>query len=93
MTTIPHLVNIELGIGLIALLLLIGWATWVDAPLKEAADPSHPPNPAKAAWYFMGFQELLLHFHPAFVTVVIPGLTGRRCSCCRMWTSPTTIPM
>ena len=75
-TTIPHLVNIELGIGLIALLLLVGWATWVDAPLKEAANPSHPPNPAKAAWYFMGFQELLLHFHPAFVTVVIPGLTG-----------------
>jgi quinol-cytochrome oxidoreductase complex cytochrome b subunit len=75
-TTIPHLVNIELGIGLVALLLLIIWATWVDAPLKEAANPTHPPNPAKAAWYFMGFQELLLHFHPAFVTVAIPGLVG-----------------
>jgi quinol-cytochrome oxidoreductase complex cytochrome b subunit len=75
-TTIPHLVNIELGIGLVALLLLIVWATWVDAPLKEAANPTHPPNPAKAAWYFMGFQELLLHFHPAFVTVAIPGLVG-----------------
>jgi quinol-cytochrome oxidoreductase complex cytochrome b subunit len=75
-TTIPHLINIELGIGLLALALLIAWGTWVDAPLREAANPNHPPNPAKAAWYFMGFQELLLHFHPAFVTVVIPGLVA-----------------
>ncbi len=75
-TTIPHLVNIELGIGLLLLVLLIAWATWVDAPLKDAANPTHPPNPAKAAWYFMGFQELLLHFHPAFVTVAIPGLVA-----------------
>src|SRR5574340_1521441 len=75
-TTIPHLVNIELGIGLLLLVLLIAWATWVDAPLRDAANPTHPPNPAKAAWYFMGFQELLLHFHPAFVTVAIPGLVA-----------------
>lgn len=75
-TTIPHLVNIELGVGLIVLALLIAWATWVDAPLKEAANPTHPPNPAKAAWYFMGFQELLLHFHPAFVSFVIPVLAA-----------------
>jgi len=75
-TTIPHLVNLEIGYGLVALALLLLWATWVDAPLEGAANPTHPPNPAKAAWYFMGFQELLLHFHPAFVTVVIPGLTA-----------------
>jgi quinol-cytochrome oxidoreductase complex cytochrome b subunit len=75
-TTIPHLVNIELGVGLLALVLLIMWATWVNAPLRDAANPTHPPNPAKAAWYFMGFQELLLHFHPAVVTVVIPGLVA-----------------
>jgi hypothetical protein len=75
-TTIPHLVNIELAIGLLLLVLLIAWATWVDAPLRDAANPTHPPNPAKAAWYFLGFQELLLHFHPAFVTVAIPGLVA-----------------
>jgi quinol-cytochrome oxidoreductase complex cytochrome b subunit len=75
-TTIPHLVNMELGIGLLVLVLLIAWATWVNAPLKDAANPTHPPNPAKAAWYFEGFQELLLHFHPAVVTVVIPGLVA-----------------
>jgi hypothetical protein len=75
-TTIPHLVDIELGIGLLALALLVAWATWIDAPLEPAANPSHPPNPAKAAWYFMGFQELLLHFHPLIVALVIPGLTA-----------------
>jgi quinol-cytochrome oxidoreductase complex cytochrome b subunit len=75
-TTIPHLVNIELGIGLLALALLVAWATWIDAPLEPAANPNHPPNPAKAAWYFMGFQELLLHFHPLIVTLVIPGLAA-----------------
>jgi hypothetical protein len=30
------------------------------------------PNPAKAPWYFLGFQELLLHFHPLFATFLIP---------------------
>jgi hypothetical protein len=30
------------------------------------------PNPAKAPWYFMGLQELLLHFDPVFAVVVIP---------------------
>ncbi len=73
-TTIPHLVSIELVFGLVMLALIIAWATWVDAPLEEAANPDHSPNPAKAAWYFMGLQELLLHFHPVFGAIVIPGL-------------------
>ncbi len=73
-TTIPHLVDLELVVGLVTLALLTAWATGVNAPLGEAANPAQPPNPAKAAWYFLGFQELLLHFHPVVVTVVIPGL-------------------
>jgi hypothetical protein len=32
------------------------------------------PNPAKAPWYFMGIQELLVHLHPAFGAVVVPLL-------------------
>ena len=73
-TTIPHLVNIEFVFALVMLALLITWAAFVNAPLEEAANPAHSPNPAKAAWYFMGFQELLLHFHPVFGAIVIPGL-------------------
>jgi hypothetical protein len=30
------------------------------------------PNPAKAPWYFMGLQELLLHFHPVVAVLVLP---------------------
>ncbi|MHC5016880.1 MAG: cytochrome b N-terminal domain-containing protein, partial [Planctomycetota bacterium] len=30
------------------------------------------PNPVKAPWYFVGVQELLLHFHPLFAVVLIP---------------------
>jgi quinol-cytochrome oxidoreductase complex cytochrome b subunit len=74
LTTIPHLVSIELVFAVVMLALLVTWSAFVNAPLEEAANPAHSPNPAKAAWYFMGFQELLLHFHPVFGAIVIPGL-------------------
>ncbi len=73
-TTIPHLVSIEFVFALIMIALIVMWASWMDAPLEEAANPDHSPNPAKAAWYFMGLQELLLHFHPVFGAIVVPGL-------------------
>ncbi|HKJ26794.1 MAG TPA: cytochrome b N-terminal domain-containing protein [Anaerolineales bacterium] len=73
-TTIPNLVNIELVFALVMLAALFTWAVFINAPLEEAANPAHSPNPAKAAWYFMGFQELLLHFHPVFGAIVIPSL-------------------
>lgn len=75
MTASPHLIVLELVGGLIVLALLLGFSLWRDAPLLEAADPNHPLNPSKAAWYFVGFQELLLHFHPTYVAFFIPALT------------------
>jgi len=44
------------------------------APLGDPANPGMSPNPAKAPWYFVGFQELQLHFHPLFAVCVIPSL-------------------
>ncbi len=73
-TTLPHLVSIEFVFALVMIALILLWAAWMDAPLEEAANPDHSPNPAKAAWYFMGLQELLLHFHPVFGAIVVPGL-------------------
>lgn len=73
-TTIPHLVSRELVFALVMLALLITFSALVNAPLEAAANPDHSPNPAKAAWYFMGLQELLLHFHPVFGAIIIPGL-------------------
>lgn len=72
-TVIPHLVSIELVFAVVMLALIFVWSAFVNAPLEEAANPAHSPNPAKAAWYFMGFQELLLHFHPVFGAIIIPG--------------------
>lgn len=73
-TTIPNLVSMEVVFALVWLALLITWSAFINAPLESAANPAHSPNPAKAAWYFMGFQELLLHFHPVFGAIIIPGL-------------------
>ena len=73
-TTMPHLVSIEFVFALVWIAILLLWATFVNAPLEEAANPAHSPNPAKAAWYFMGLQELLMHFHPLFGAIIIPGM-------------------
>lgn len=72
-TTIPHLVVREMVVGLVVLAGLLLFAMVVNAPLEEMANPNVSPNPAKAPWYFMGFQELLLHFHPLFAAFIIPG--------------------
>jgi len=72
-TTLPHLYNKEVAFGLIWLAIPLGWSMLVPAPLEGIANPYHSPNPAKAAWYFLGLQELILHFHPLFGAVVIPG--------------------
>ncbi|MBN1146688.1 MAG: cytochrome b N-terminal domain-containing protein [Anaerolineales bacterium] len=73
-TTIPHLVRRELVFAVAWLAILLAWAMLVPAPLEGIANPQVSPNPAKAPWYFLGLQELLLHFHPLIGAVVIPGL-------------------
>ena len=47
------------------------WASWVDAPLEEAANPDHSPNPAKAAWFLGGIQELLLHMDTLAAIILV----------------------
>jgi quinol-cytochrome oxidoreductase complex cytochrome b subunit len=64
LTTIPHLVQVEFAAAVVLITVMTLWVIFVPAPLEALADPGHPPNPAKAAWYFMGLQELLLHMHP-----------------------------
>ncbi|MBK8902535.1 MAG: cytochrome b N-terminal domain-containing protein [Anaerolineaceae bacterium] len=75
-TTIPHLVQIELAATAVLTLVILVWAIFVPAPLEALANPSHPPNPAKAAWYFLGLQELLLHMHPLAAMLLPLTLLG-----------------
>jgi quinol-cytochrome oxidoreductase complex cytochrome b subunit len=70
----PHLFVREVAFGLALLAALLLYAMMVDAPLAGPANPGLSPNPTKAPWYFMGLQELLLHFHPLFSVFVIPAL-------------------
>jgi quinol-cytochrome oxidoreductase complex cytochrome b subunit len=72
-TTIPHLVSREFAAGGVVLAGLIFWAMWRPAPLDSLANPAVSPNPAKAAWYFMGLQELLLHMD-ALAAIILVGL-------------------
>jgi len=74
LTTIPHLVRREAIWALAWLAILLAWAFFIPAPLEGIANPDVSPNPAKAPWYFMGIQELLLHFHPLVGAVIIPAL-------------------
>lgn len=68
----PHLVYKELLAALAALLLLTLWSLAWDAPLKEMADPNWTENPAKAPWYFVGLQEMLVYFDPWIAGVCLP---------------------
>lgn len=73
-TTIPHLVRRELVFALVWLAIMLFWAMLVPAPLEGIANPDVSPNPAKAPWYFLGLQELMLHFHPLVAAIIIPTL-------------------
>jgi quinol-cytochrome oxidoreductase complex cytochrome b subunit len=69
---LPHLLMREVAVALALFAVVLVLAIVFRAPLGEGANPGMSPNPAKAPWYFMGFQELLLHFDPLFAVVVIP---------------------
>jgi quinol-cytochrome oxidoreductase complex cytochrome b subunit len=70
--TQPHLVARELVVALVLVAFVLMLSVFFDAPLHEQANPGFSPNPAKAPWYFMGLQELLIHFHPFFAVVIFP---------------------
>jgi hypothetical protein len=57
----PHLMYAEGAVFMLSVFVCVLLALWIDAPLKELANPSIPENPAKAPWYFLGLQELVSH--------------------------------
>lgn len=69
---VPHLVVREAAVASLLLAFLALTALLFNAPLQAPADPAHSPDPAKAPWYFLGIQELLLHFHPLVSAILIP---------------------
>jgi quinol-cytochrome oxidoreductase complex cytochrome b subunit len=71
--TWPHLLIRELALFVVVVALLLVCAFLFNAPLEEIANPNHPPNPAKAPWYFLGLQELV-SYSAIVGGVVVPGL-------------------
>jgi quinol---cytochrome c reductase cytochrome c subunit, bacillus type len=70
----PHLLIEEFISLLVVLGFLTVFSTFVNAPLRELANPNLTPNPSKAPWYFLGLQELLRYFHPMIAGVIFPTL-------------------
>ena len=70
----PHLLTPIMMCTLVTTIVLVLVSLFFNAPLEEIANPVRPPNPAKAPWYFLGLQDILVYFDPWFAGVVAPVL-------------------
>ena len=70
----PDLVYVELICLVVVMAVMIVWSIYLKAPLEEPANPTDSPNPAKAPWYFLGLQEMLVYYDPWLAGVVLPSL-------------------
>lgn len=77
-STWPNAFYAEMAVFMMTCAICVLLSIWMDAPLKELANPVRPENPAKAPWYFLGLQELVSY--SAFMggigipTIVLIGL-------------------
>ncbi len=55
----PNLVIAELFVFVLVLAVILTLSLMFNAPLEEPVNVMHPPNPAKAPWYFLGLQEMV----------------------------------
>jgi hypothetical protein len=68
----PYLLRVEFLAAIIVTLILMIWSITLNAPLEEPANPNLTMNPAKAPWYFLGLQEMLVYFDPWIAGVLMP---------------------
>jgi quinol-cytochrome oxidoreductase complex cytochrome b subunit len=71
--TWPNLVFREILLFMATIAVVLVLAIFWNAPLEQIANPVHPPNPAKAPWYFLGLQELVA-YSAFWGGVVVPAL-------------------
>jgi quinol-cytochrome oxidoreductase complex cytochrome b subunit len=55
----PNLLLAELFVFTLTVLGVLVVSFFFNAPLEEPVNMLHPPNPAKAPWYFLGLQEMV----------------------------------
>ena len=55
----PNLLMAELFVFVLTVSIILTVSLLFNAPLEEPVNVMHPPNPAKAPWYFLGLQEMV----------------------------------
>jgi quinol-cytochrome oxidoreductase complex cytochrome b subunit len=55
----PNLLMAELFVFVLTLSAILVVSLLFNAPLEQPVNVMHPPNPAKAPWYFLGLQEMV----------------------------------
>ena len=55
----PNLLISELFVFVLVVAAILTLSLLFNAPLEERVNVMHPPNPAKAPWYFLGLQEMV----------------------------------
>ena len=55
----PNLLIAELFVFVLTVAVILVLSLLFNAPLEEPVNVMHPPNPAKAPWYFLGLQEMV----------------------------------
>ena len=71
--TWPHLLSIEFFAAAMMSIFMIAMGVFINAPLEELANGNVTPAVAKAPWYFVGLQELLVYFDPWIAGVLLPS--------------------
>jgi quinol-cytochrome oxidoreductase complex cytochrome b subunit len=69
----PSLLMAELFVFVLTVSLILVVSLAFNAPLEQPVNVMHPPNPAKAPWYFLGLQELV-SYSAFWGGIGIPGL-------------------
>ena len=69
----PNLLVAELFVFVVTVAALLVVSLLFNAPLEEPVNVLHPPNPAKAPWYFLGLQELV-SYSAFWGGVGVPGI-------------------
>jgi len=69
----PNLLMAELFVFVLTISLILVVSLLFNAPLEQPVNVMHPPNPAKAPWYFLGLQEMV-SYSAFWGGIGIPGL-------------------
>ncbi len=69
----PHLFRAELFVLVVTVSVILILSLAFDAPLEEPVNALHPPNPAKAPWYFLGLQEMV-SYSAFWGGIGVPGI-------------------